>query len=74
MFGPRTLLQLERGIAYREQKVWHTRRPTCDPGQSGDFAPVELLPVLPTFVCLALGISISSGLCLAERLAHRLAT
>ncbi|KAJ1530266.1 hypothetical protein ONE63_005188 [Megalurothrips usitatus] len=69
MINSGTLLQLERGIAYREKRVWRQRRAACQGGGSDSFAPVEVLPLLPTFVLLAVSVLVSAALCLAERAA-----
>ena len=68
----RTLVQLERGIARRELLVWQTGAPSCADGSRGNFAAVELAPLLPALTCLLLGLVAATALCAAERVAARL--
>ncbi|XP_052133018.1 uncharacterized protein LOC113215064 isoform X1 [Frankliniella occidentalis] len=62
-----TILQVERGIAHRERIVWRQRRPSCDRNAGGEFAPLELLPVLPPLVLMGAMVSVAAVLCAAER-------
>ncbi|KAK3920317.1 Ionotropic receptor 21a [Frankliniella fusca] len=61
-----TILQVERGIAHRERIVWRQRQPSCDRDAGGEFAPLELVPMLPPLVLVGVAVVFSSTLCAAE--------
>lgn len=60
----------ERGILYRENKVWHPRRPQCVDEKL--VARVDLESVMLAFIVLIGGIVLSFMILLGERAAYKM--